>query len=252
MTRRTGACRVLLAGALALAGCAADRSTELPSIEVGDVEIRQEVPPAPGADGSYEDDLLVVGGPWMRLDVPRVAPGDLVPAGGASEAEPEDAHAAALARLLQRRGSERPRAPRLPAPAPRTGSALREAGRVPDRPPEVLAREHVLDWPTHVVARQITFYCPPGAAAEVRLTGHDLHEVHPTRRVARGQARLTCRELLLEAERITLRLLEDPEADLQVIARGDVRYAGRVRNQVFHEEGLVGLMITNDQVVPLR
>jgi hypothetical protein len=242
----------VLAGALGLGACAVDRSTELPSFEAGAISLRPEGPARLGQDGRREDDLLVVGGPWVRREIPRVANESVHLAAAADEAEPADAHEAAIARLVQRGQPRAPEARRLPPPLPRAATPRREPGRAPDRSPEVLAREHVLDWPTHVVARQITFYCPASLAAEVHLTGADVHEVHPTRRLARGSARLTCRELTLEAERLTLRLLEDPGADLQVIARGGVRYAGRVRDQVFHEEGLLGLMITNDQIVPLR
>jgi hypothetical protein len=125
-------------------------------------------------------------------------------------------------------------------------------GQAAKKPVEVVARERHLANPTTVRAAQVTFHCPARYAAEVRLTGERVEEPAPGRRVATGRARLTCRELTLEGEKITLRVRDDGTEDVQVTARGDVRFVTAQKDQVFREEGLKSLILTNDNVVPLR
>ena len=123
-------------------------------------------------------------------------------------------------------------------------------GAGPALPPEELARRRHLDNPTRVRAGRITFYCPRRFAADVRLTGDDVRTTRPGRRMATGNARLTCRELSLEGDRIVLLVRDDP--DVQLTARGDVSYVTERRGRVNREEGVRSLVITNDEVTPLR
>ncbi len=114
-----------------------------------------------------------------------------------------------------------------------------------------MRRERYLDHPTRLRAERIAFYCPAALAHEVRLTGEAVEQKKPTRRVATGRARLLCRELTLEARKITLNVRgEDP--DVQITARGNVHFVTQQKAQMLREEGIRSLLITNEQVVPLR
>ena len=70
-------------------------------------------------------------------------------------------------------------------------------------------------------------------------------------RRVKNNPRLLCRELTLEGEKITLRIRgEDP--DVQITARGNAHFVTRQKEQVLREEGVRSLLITNEQIVPLR
>jgi hypothetical protein len=132
--------------------------------------------------------------------------------------------------------------PRRRAPPP--------AGEPPS--PEVRHRERYLANPTRLVAAGITFYCPRAYADEVRLVGDAVRRDAPGRRVAVGHARLVCRELTLEGERISLRIRDEGEEDVSLTARGNVRFVSVQGGRVFREEGVRLLLVSNDQVTPLR
>ena len=163
-----------------------------------------------------------------------------------------------------RRARPRPAAPvraapapvklRRPLPAPRRRAArpARVEGRKTGKTAAQLAREHFLDFPTRIEATRITLYCPAQYAAEVRMRGETVDRSQPARQRAVGGARLVLRELTLEADRITLRVRDPAEQDLQITARGGVRFVSKVRDNVHREDGLRSLLITNDRTVPLR
>ena len=142
--------------------------------------------------------------------------------------------------LLPRRGSP------LPPTHTRDGQVVR-----PAKSPEDRRRDRYLDHPTRIRAERIAFYCPAALAGEVQLRGESVETKQPTRRVAMGRASLLCRELTLEAEKITLNVRgEDP--DVQITARGNVHFVTKQKAQVLREEGVRSLLVTNEQVVPLR
>ena len=236
---------LLIVVALSLCACATQRSLELPVLE--DHQVVIEGPDSRPTEGG--DDILEVSGIWesytgpfghLEMVAAAQTPLQEVPVEEARPREPT-----ALERLKMR-ASRRPKRPALRLPVPKL--------RGPERPlpadAETLAAEHFLRHPTRVVAGSITFYCPARLAAEVRLTGQDMLKTHATRRLARGNARLVLRELTLEAGRITLRTRDDP--DVQVTARGNVSLVSKVADHVMREEGVRGVLITNDKVVPLR
>ena len=114
-----------------------------------------------------------------------------------------------------------------------------------------MKRERYLDHPTRLRAERIAFYCPASLAHEIQLTGEAVVQKKPTRRVATGRARLVCRELTLEARKITVNVRgEDP--DLQITGRGNVHFVTQQKAQMLREEGIRSLLITNEQVIPLR
>jgi hypothetical protein len=117
---------------------------------------------------------------------------------------------------------------------------------------EAIAREKFLDHPTEVRGESLSLVLPARLAQEVRLTGASLEEPTPGRRVASGGARLTCRELTLVGERITVRTREAGSEDVQITARGGTALVSRQGDQVLREEGAKTLIITNDRVTPLR
>ncbi|MEZ6007033.1 MAG: hypothetical protein R3F05_04575 [Planctomycetota bacterium] len=240
--------------------CTSAATSELPIVDMSEVAVIPE-----GARPRDEvDDVLIVGGVWERFEPvpPAVLIGEQGPhAEGAlltSATQPRDEprELTGLERLLARgRGTQapRPQQPPLEAPLPRGGRFLREDGKPSFRTAEELARDHVLDWPTRIEAGEVTFYCPPSAAAELDLRGDELRDLGTNGpRVAYGHARLRCRELSITAERITVRILPPGEDALRIVARREVRYALRVRERVFQDEGLKSLMVMNDQIVPLR
>ncbi len=142
-------------------------------------------------------------------------------------------------------------APRLPVPAARGLGEAAPQGTRPTTSRADVARERFLDHPTEIQAEQITLYAPPEILAEGRLTGANLSEASPGRRVAVGEARLALRELTLRAQRITLRT-RSGSPDIQITARGGVEFVSRQRDQVLREQALKGLILTNDQLTPLR
>jgi hypothetical protein len=142
--------------------------------------------------------------------------------------------------------------PDLAIPARRATPEPPARAAPPAKSLEQVARERFLDHPTRVRAQSVTFYCPPAYAAEVRLTGATVNDPAPGRRVAEGNARLLCRELTLEGERIVLMVRGDGSTDVQVMARGGVSFVTDQKGQVMHEDGIRSLILTNDQIVPLR
>jgi lipopolysaccharide export system protein LptA len=70
--------------------------------------------------------------------------------------------------------------------------------------------------------------------------------------VAYGDARLLCRELTLEAEQITVVRRKAGETDVQLTAKGNVAYVTQQRGQVLQSQGLRLLLLSNEQISPLR
>ena len=231
-------------------GCATVVTKELPVVDARKVRLVAES--GSGAGAASDDDVFEVSGVWRRSFEPFEQGARTVPVAARPEASPppEPKPPTAIERLIARTKSKP--LPKLRAPRPRSAKPRRPEGQRPGKSPERLAREHFLDYPTKVVAQRITFYCPANCASEVRLKADDVRQTHPTKRLARGNARLICRELTLLADRITLRIREAPDADLQIAARGDAGIVSTVRGQQQREEGLKSLLVTNDQLVPLR
>ena len=61
-----------------------------------------------------------------------------------------------------------------------------------------------------------------------------------------------CRELLLEGEKVVLRVKDPTDLDVQITARGNVSFVTDQRGQVLRQDGVRILLITNDGVTPLR
>lgn len=184
-------------------------------------------------------------GPWREVPLPA---GDHTPAPkvAATPAAPPPVHVPPPGLHAQ------PTRPVLAVPRRRATAAPRALGSPPVKGPRALARERYLDHPTRIRADRITFYCPKAFLPEVNLTADDVREAGPGRRIARGRARLTCRELTLEATSITLRVREAEDADLQVTARCNASLVTDQRGKVLREEGARSLILTNDRIVPLR
>jgi hypothetical protein len=205
----------LLAAALALAACATERARSVPIVDAAEVSL------------VVEDD-----GPWREV--------------AAAEAPSPVAAPVAVATPVERPSP--PPAPRTPAPVRRAAPAPRTAATSAAD----LAREHHLANPTRIRAQRITFRCPPRYAAEVSRSAASAAEESPGRSVLSGGARVLCRELTLEADRIVLEVRRDGVDDLQVIAKGDVSFVTVQRGQVLREEGVRSLLLTNDRLLPLR
>lgn len=196
-----------------------------------------------------EEQYEVIGGPWkvangvfdnpaqtLAVSARKVDPFTVK----APEPTPNVVHAQA------------PPVRKLAVPRRRARREARPVGKKTGKTTEQLAREHFLDYPTRVKARKVTLYLPPAYAREVRLTGESVSKRTNGRQQALGGARLVLRELTLEGERVTLRIRDDGRPDLQIMARGDAGFVAEVRANVLREEGLRSLLITNDQVVPIR
>ena len=210
---------------------------------------------APRTPEEQARDTFEVSGVWRRSLEPFERQ-DVVLTGASAKAAPSPAPAATreptpVERLIARSTPKPPPRPKIAAPKPRARTR-RPEGKAAKKSAAKLARDHYLDYPTRVVAQRITFYCPADCAREVRLKADDVRQTSATRKLARGNARLICRELTLEADRITFRIREEPDADLQVSARGNATIVSAVRGQEHREEGLRSLLITNDRLVPLR
>ena len=243
----------MLASALVGVGCASQVTYELPIVDVNQWKIRAEEN-APTTLAEAEHDSFEVGGMWRRSLEPFERQEVVLAATTATkpDSQPEEpSPPTAVDRLIARTAPQAPPRPRIKAPKPRSSKPRRPQGNQ-GKSAEHLDRDHYLDYPTHIVAQRITFYCPVDCAHEIRLKADDVREVHPTRRMARGNARLICRELTLEADRITVRIREEPDADLQVAARGNAGIVSTVHGQTQREEGLRSMLITNDRLVPLR
>lgn len=145
-----------------------------------------------------------------------------------------------------------PPAPRAPLPIARGLGEVPAKGAPPLKSLEDTARERFLDHPTEVRADSLTLVLPARLVAEVRLTGSEVTEPGAGRRIAVGAARLTCRELTLVGDKITLRTRPPGSEDVQITARGGVSFVSRQRDQVLREEGVQTLLVTNDAVTPLR
>lgn len=238
---------------LGLAGCASDwESTDAQSrvIAAEDVaEVFRERASWAGADPLPEDESKIVEGRW-HLVTESVFEVERAPAPGARSkpvliTPPVQAPVA-------RMPAPKPARPALPVPKRRATPKPPKRGTKSTKTVQQLEREHYLDNPTTVHAHKITFYCPAAFLREVRLTADDVKETSADRRIARGGARLLCRELTLVADQITLRIRREADAELQVIARGEVDFISRVRNQSTHDEGLKSLILRQDRVIPLR
>lgn len=231
--------------------CQTDTSRHLPTFDTSAMRIASAPPPTVLPDGRVQDAILEVGGPWARAHEAWTPATKAMPVSGDEESleDPETARRQrGLAQLLARKErSSHAIGQQLPAPGP-----ARQSNRAESRTLAERTRAYVLDNPTHIRAASITFYCPPAYRSEFKLAGDSVGSPHPDRQAARGRARLTCRSLLLEAERITVRELDDADADLHITASGNVHLALRIKDQVHREEGIEGLLVTNDNVVPLR
>ncbi len=238
------------AGLLSFCACRVQRTPVVPVIDVS--RVRLEVDPE---------------GPWREAAAPDGGtPSEAGGTGGAAAAEPPSAparrHLAEAA--ARRRGptaegalpepppQRPPPAPTLAVPLARGAGEVAERGAPPTKPVEAVGRERFLDHPTEIHAGSLTLVVPAALAAQARLTGAQLSEPTPGRRVAEGGARLTCRELTLVGERITLRVRPPGSEDVQITARGEVELVSRQRDQVLRETGLKSLIVTNDQLMPLR
>lgn len=223
----------VLAAALAGAGCRSGARTSGPPlveaalVETGDVELS-----------------LDPGGPWREADASEALAARHSPA----PADPPAPAAPSAAPALL----ARPEAPRLAPPQARGLGEVAASGQPPVKAVADVARERFLDHPTEIEAESVTLYLPADLAAEAHLTGGALSEPSPGRRVAEGEARLVCRELTLRGSRITLRVRSGASRDVQITARGNVAFVSRQRDQVLREQGLTSLILTNDQVTPLR
>ena len=235
----------------ALSACASDVRIVPTEIDAADIQIVPEQQAF--GEKAGEDDLLIVSGVWRRghLPMPGATSQQAVPV---AVEQPKPIERERAVDRLAARAPRRNAPPRhtMPLPRYRHGKPRRIKGQRTTRRAEDLAREHVLDFPTHIVAERITFYCPQAFAREVQLTGTSVRTISRDRRMATGKARLLCRELTLEGSRITLRVIHEPAAALRVTARGGVQFISRVHDQVQREENVRSLLVTNDEVVPLR
>jgi hypothetical protein len=208
---------------LLAAGCAVTREPVVPVIDAARVRLVVD-PDGPWHESAFHD------------------------AGTTLPAPPASAPAAAP--LLAALPSAPLSAP-LPVPVARGRTPSAPKGAPPTKPLADVARERFLDHPTEIEADSVTLYAPPSLLAAARLTGASVTEPTPGRRQALGAARLELRELTLVAERITLRT-QDSSPDLRIAAKGSVRFVSRQRDQVLREQDLKSLLITNDQLTPLR
>lgn len=235
---------VLLTLALGLAACHSQSEVGLPTVHAGQMRLVAADPapwkPAP----AYEE----IRGPW------RVAHGGFEDetAIGGEGADPFVGKVTTTAAVPTPVVSAPPPAgPTLPVPARRAQTELRPVGASTGKSTAELARDHFLDYPTHVRADRVTLYVPPALAGAVRLMGQQVDRSRPARQQAVGAARLVLRELTLEGDRVVLRVREDGLEDVQITARGGVEFVSNVRGNILRERGLKSLLITNDQVVPI-
>jgi hypothetical protein len=226
-----------LALALLLGGCATQREAALPVLEVGAIDLRL-ADEAASAEDVPDDE---VAGHWQLVAAAAPPPAEARPS--VPPRSPRSRRVAA---------APPPRRPALAVPQPRAARPARPVGVERTRSAAQLAREHFLDYPTRIRASRISFHCPAALIDGVRLEGEQVDRSRPEHQRAVGRARLTLRELTLEADRITLRTRPSGDPDLQILARGDVRFVSDVRGNVHREEGLRSLIVTNDRTLPLR
>ncbi len=232
-------------GFVTVLGCQGAPTRSLPTVEAAALHVPADAPGPWKPEARYEE----IGGPW------RVANGGFASLAGSGHVT-EVARAVdpfeVSAQPAQRLPPTRPSRPKLSVLRRRAVKEARPVGKTTGKSTVLLAREHFLDYPTRVVAQKITLHIPATYGREVQLTGATVTPWEASRRVARGKARLALRELTLEAERITLRVRQDGREDIQIMARGGVGFVADVRANILREEGLRSLLITNDQVVPIR
>lgn len=232
------------APALLTGGCAVRRSAVLPEVDATEVRLALD------EDGPWQErpTALTASHPAVGLSAP---PAEVTP-----EPRPAAAPAAALAGRASRSAPARqpPPAPppTLEVPQPRTAGPVTPAGGRPAKPLADRARERFLDYPTEVHAQRLTLILPAALASEAQLTGARVSDPEPGQRTGEGGARLVCRELTLVGERITLRVRAPGSDDIQITARGEVEFVSTRRGQVLREVGLRSLVLTNDQMLPLR
>lgn len=230
-------------------GCRAQTVRGTPTVQTAGVKVA-----APdSAPWTPEERYEEIGGPWRVAHGRFEHPTALTAAAGTA-VDPFAASAPEPARPPAPRPRAAPvrRKPALAVPQRRARKEARPVGKKATRSLEQLAREHFLDYPTRVKARKITIHLPAYLAHEARLTGQTVSPARGGRRQAMGGARLVLRELTLEGERVALRVRDDERLDVQIMARGDVGFVAEVRSNVLRHEGLRSLLVTNNQVVPLR
>ncbi|MDJ0523293.1 MAG: hypothetical protein QNJ90_14580 [Planctomycetota bacterium] len=232
---------LLLLAALLAAGCAAQRRSGVPLLDARSVRVVTD--DGPWKPVAEEEEI---GGPW------RVANGGFERVLEPVEDEPLRIAPPEPEPPAQPAVVAPPAAPKLAIPRRRARKEARPVGKKVTKSRALLARDHFTDYPTRIVGRSITLHAPPDLARRARLEGQQVDTLARGRRQALGGARLTLGELTLEGERITLRTRDDGRNDLQVMARGEVGFVAEVRGNILREEGLRSLLITNDQVVPLR
>jgi hypothetical protein len=93
---------------------------------------------------------------------------------------------------------------------------------------------------------------PPALAREATLTGAQVVEEGPGRRVATGNAVLTLRRLTVRAARLTLVARDDGAPDVSLSARGRVSFHADLPASVIDERDLKSLLLRNDGYTPLR
>ena len=243
---------LLLLAASLVAGCRSHTTAGLPTVHAARLHPLTETA-AHDEPWKPEERYEVIGGPWRVTHGQFDAPAAVLPVSTEAVdpfAAPAPTAPPAMPAVMQPPAPPRTRT--LKVPRRRARAEARPVGQKTTRTPEQLAREHFLDYPTRVKARKITLHLPPRYAGEVRLTGQDVADRPGGRRQALGGARLVLRELTLEADRITLRIRDDGLEDVQIMARGNAGFVADVRANVLREEGLRSLLITNDQVVPIR
>jgi hypothetical protein len=200
-----------------LLGCASRRTEALPLVRPAEVSL-----------------VVEEGGPWTD--------------------EPDDPSATAVAAAQPADA---------PTPAPAAARLLPTARAVPPAPlpvrrapPAPTARAHLahdryVDHPTRMRAQRITARLPRRLLPEVRRTAAQVEEAGD-RLVLTGGARLTCRELTLEAERIVLETLPAGIEGPSLAARGDASFVTVQGDKVLREEGARSILVKDDRVVPLR
>ena len=235
-----------------LIGCATQREVSLPVVYGARVNVDAPAPLTPRGDPAEQPEGPQDEAHWRPVadDFGAGAP-QLPPAPSPNPASTPRMRLAARAAASR---SLRPIAPvpTLAVPRKRAAKAARPEGKKTGKSTAQLASDHYLDYPTHIKAQKITFACPKAYSSRVRLYADDLDRSRPGRVKGQGNARLLIGELTLEAERITWRLQAEGKQDVQVLARGEVQMVSEVRGNVHRETGIRGLVITNDQLVPLR
>jgi hypothetical protein len=207
-----------------LVGCASRRTEALPLVRPAEVSL-----------------VVEEGGPWT--DVPDDPATDTAAAAARAGGAPSPSAASVLAPDPPPRPTARA-AP--PAPLP-----VRRAPAAAPTPRAHLAHDRYVDHPTRMRAQRITARLPRRLLPEVRRTAAQVEE-DGDRVVLTGGARVTCRELTLEAERIVLETLPAGIEGPSLAARGDASFVTVQGDKVLREEGARSILVKDDRVVPLR